>query len=179
MLFLKVIDTQRFISLKGLQPIKQNVQCSHSIPMQFRSLSEKAVITQITSSIQTITLSVVITTITLSFFLTLFLQQLWGMINTMQISTHVSLLSINLPPNILDFLSSLFNIVTFNFIDVPSYLQYIFFLSNPSAYPQYNESFNFLGYNGSNWLYNIGMPIFIIISYFGFIVIYLLLKIIS
>lgn len=44
------------------------------------------------------------------------LQYLWGMINTLQLLTHTPLFSINMPANVMLFLSDIYGIVNFNLL---------------------------------------------------------------
>ena len=46
-------------------------------------------------------------------------------------------------------------------------------------YPEYNELFTFLGYDNSNIIYLIGLPIILLIIYVALVIIYLLTTIIK
>jgi hypothetical protein len=54
----------------------------------------------VSSNMQTFVTSAIIASLTLNLFLTMFLQQLWGLINTLQFVIHVPLLAVNVPPNV-------------------------------------------------------------------------------
>lgn len=96
------------------------------------------------------------------------------MINTLQLILHVPLFSIDLPANAQYFLQTLFNVVTFDFLDTNPKIQYLFQLRDPEEYPAFNDRFDFLGYSTTNSLYNIGLPVFFIMLYMGMLSFYLL-----
>ncbi len=103
--------------------------------------------------------------LTLNLLLTIALQQLWGMINSLQLELHIPLFKIALPPNILTFFQALFNVMTFDFFNTSDVLQRMFSLRGESAYPAFNERFEFLGYGTTNVIYNMGLPMFFIMGY--------------
>lgn len=96
------------------------------------------------------------------------------MINTLQFILHIPLLSITLPPNMMTFFQTLFNVITFDFYDTSPKLQYVFSLKDESDYTAYNDRFDMLGYSTSNTLYNVGMPVFFILFYLVLLTTYLI-----
>jgi hypothetical protein len=98
------------------------------------------------------------------------------MINTLQFILHVPLLSIPLPPNVMTFFKALFNVITFDFINTDPKIQAVFALKDDDSYPPYNDKFDLLGYSTSNTLYNVGLPVFGILLYFGLLLLYLIVR---
>lgn len=72
-------------------------------------------------------------------------------------------------------LTNLFNIATFDFLDCADKLRFLFDLQSLDQYPPYNDSFNLLGYNFNNVLLNIGLPVFFVMGYLGFVGFYILI----
>ena len=101
----------------------------------------------------------------LNLFLTLLLQQLWSMINNLQLILHVPLFTILLPPNVMTFFQALIKVVTMDFFDMSLKLQAIFSLPDESTYEAYNDRFDLLGYSTTNTIYNLGMPVFYLMWY--------------
>ena len=98
------------------------------------------------------------------------------MINTLQFILHVPLFSMSLPANIMIVFQALFNMITFDYIDTNDKLKAVFGLSDASDYPAYNDKFDMLGYSTTNTLYNIGLPIFMMLVYFSLLIVYLVLQ---
>lgn len=55
--------------------------------------------------------------------------------------------------------------MTFDPFNSQYFLQIIFQIEDEDNYPPYNDRFDFLGYNSSNFIYLIGPPIFVFMFY--------------
>lgn len=113
-----------------LTPIPSGTVALKSVPKQIKSEEDKILVESVSSTASMLVTGIVVTTITLNLFLMMSLQELWGMINTMQLVLHIPLMSLSIPANALLFFQSLISIVTFNVVDVSAYLQEIFFLKD-------------------------------------------------
>ena len=94
----------------------------------------------------------------MSFTLGFSLQQLWGMINALQLILYVPLFNISFPVLVAQTIYAFQNIIQFDVLDVSPDLEKVFQLPPSSIYPSYNTNFANLGYN-SNFIYNINLPI--------------------
>jgi len=67
-------------------------------------------------------------------------------------------------------------VITFDPVDSDLYLEKTFDLQDEDDYEPFNDNFEFLGYESSNFIYLIGMPIFHIFLYIILCVLYVILK---
>ncbi|CDW88273.1 UNKNOWN [Stylonychia lemnae] len=114
--------------------------------------------------------------VAMSFTLGISLQLLWGMINTLQLISHTPLFNIQYPIHVKIFIQALFSILNLDIFDVEKDLQVIFDLKENDDYPEYNELFTFLGYDNSNFIYLIGLPIIFILIYTALILAFFILS---
>ncbi|CDW89609.1 UNKNOWN [Stylonychia lemnae] len=78
---------------------------------------------------------------------------------------HTPLFSIGYPGHVLIFIQALFSIINLDIFNVAKDLKNFFKLKAIDEYSEYNDRFAFLGYDNSNFIYLIGMPIFFLIIY--------------
>lgn len=103
------------------------------------------------------------------------LQALWDMINNLQLVSHTPLFNIAYTANILMFLKTLVALSNFNLFNVNSWIETVFKLKPEEEYDSYNYYFDFLGYECTNFIYLLGLPIFLIFVYFGLMLIYIVI----
>lgn len=89
--------------------------------------------------------------------------------------SHTPLFSIPYPAIIQDFLRAIFDVVTFDPFNSATYLEIIFELKDVNDYDAYNDRYEFVGYNTSNFVYSIGPPIFVLMFNISLVFIYLLI----
>ena len=62
-----------------------------------------------------------------------------------------------MPANSCTFLAQLMKILTFDIFDISSFHKKLYSLKDPDAYPPYNDNFEMMTYDNSNFIYNMGM----------------------
>eukprot|EP00347_Sterkiella_histriomuscorum_P021357 403334267 len=90
------------------------------------------------------------------------LQALWGMIKGLQLLTHLPLMNLIMPANLLCFYSLMNDIANFNLISTDSFANDFIKIDEESDYA-INYSFAFMGYNSVNLITNLGMLFYLII----------------
>ena len=60
-------------------------------------------------------------------------------------------------------------------MDTGDTFQKIFQLKDPEEYPPYNDKFDFLGYSTSNFIYNIGTPLYMVMLFLLYLFVYLII----
>lgn len=112
-------------------------------------------------------------------FMAASMQFLWGMVNTIQMMTHLSLLSLTFPSNCLSLYKIIINIANFEFLDSEGILNKMFFNQFDEEEESFNTKFDLLGYGALNMIMNLGtgfiiflltmMLIFVLIVFYRFL----------
>jgi hypothetical protein len=84
------------------------------------------------------------------------LSEIWLLVNTLQLIVNIPLLDITLPSNVMTFVSALQDTLSFNIIPVDQIHQKIYNLKDDYMYTAVNSNYQILGYNSSNFIYNMG-----------------------
>eukprot|EP00347_Sterkiella_histriomuscorum_P008002 403346742 len=90
------------------------------------------------------------------------LQSIWGMINGLQLLTHLPLMNLNMPANLICFYSLINDIASFDLIPTDSFTDDIMEFDEDSDYA-FNNSFDFMGYQSVNLITNLGLFFYIIL----------------
>ncbi|CDW87921.1 UNKNOWN [Stylonychia lemnae] len=86
------------------------------------------------------------------------IQQLWGMINSFQLITHIPLMGINTPANVAIFYSFILDVSSFQFFDVEKINSFIFDYDSDSLDDStYNPYYERMGYSSTNLIRNLGL----------------------
>ncbi|CDW77305.1 UNKNOWN [Stylonychia lemnae] len=154
----------------------QLIQVFKLIPPQEQNLEFNSIINDITTN----TISTVLYgSIGINMLIGTSLQLVWGMVNTLQLVSHTPLFSIPYTAEILIFLKAVFTVVTFDPFNSSQHLQKIFQLRPVDEYEDFNDRFEFLGYDNSNFIYLIGPPILLLIFNIGLILIFALIRLVK
>jgi len=97
------------------------------------------------------------------------LQMLWSLVNTLQLVTHVALFSIVLPSNLLTFYSILIEAANFELLPSESIINSI--LSFREEDPSHSVNFELMGYESSNAIKNLGSVFLVFCFSLGMIVV--------
>eukprot|EP00347_Sterkiella_histriomuscorum_P020610 403337151 len=90
------------------------------------------------------------------------LQSLWGMIKGLQLLTHLPLMNLNMPANLICFYSLINDIASFNLIPTDSFTDDLMEFDEDNDYAL-NNSFEFMGYQSVNSITNLGLLFYIIL----------------
>ena len=67
------------------------------------------------------------------------MQELWGMIGTMQVIVHLPLIYVNFPANAVNFYGFILDVAKFQMFNVESFMQFLFYFDE--SFP-YNDQFD-------------------------------------
>jgi len=117
------LNSKLFVSAATAEPFDiELASTEEDIPVQFRSLDEKEAIEQYSLAASALLQALFYGSLAVNLVAFTSLQFLWGLINALQLAIHIPILDINLPPNVLVFLQTLFNIINFDLFDTESNL---------------------------------------------------------
>jgi hypothetical protein len=121
--------------------IAQSSNVSGQVPRQLLRDGKKAIDL---SKIAQASLWALIGSVLLSFILKKVLDSLLGLVRSLSIITHLTLIAVQYPENVSLFFNSLFDLVTFELINTEDLYPKIFEFTNMKAY---SPQFDSLGYN--------------------------------
>jgi hypothetical protein len=142
-------------------------------------MKEYQLVQAMSTVVATVLQSTIYGSMALSFTLGTTLQYLWGLVNTLQLVTHTPLFDINLPANLQLFLTTIFSVVNFDILAPSSVLRVVFDLAHEDEYEPYNENFELLGYDNSNFIYLVGSPLIYIAIYVVGVVFYFIMHLLD
>ena len=86
----------------------------------------------------------------LQVFMSVSMQLLWGMVNTLQLVIHMNMLSVMMPANVQFFFSFIVNIVNFKIIPTKDIINKIIGVKDQLKKPDVSPEFQQTGYESSN-----------------------------
>ena len=115
----------------------------------------------------------------LQIFMSVSMQLLWGMVNTLQLVIHMNMLSVMIPANVQFFLSFVVNIVNFKIVPTKDIINSLLGLKDKmkksDVYPEFQQT----GYESSNMAQNLGLLLLAIIGLVVVVGLVLLLRLLA
>lgn len=117
----------------------------------------------------------------LQLFMSVSMQLLWGMVNTLQLVIHMNMLTVLIPANVQFFFSFIVNIVNFKVVPTDTIINTIFsfkeeFSSNSTAKGEVSPEFKSSGYTSTNLLRNLGL---LFLAIMGVVLVIIIVKLLS
>ena len=115
----------------------------------------------------------------LQVFMSVSMQLLWGMVNTLQLVIHMNMLSVMMPANVQFFFSFIVNIVNFKIIPTKDIINKIIGVKDQLKKPDVSPEFQQTGYESSNLMQNLGLLLLAFMALVGIIAIVLILRLLA
>jgi len=115
----------------------------------------------------------------LQIFMSVSMQLLWGMVNTLQLVIHMNMLSVMIPANAQFFLSFIVNIVNFKIIPTKDIINSLLGLKDKMKKSDVSPEFQQTGYESSNMAQNLGLLLLAVIGLLVVVGLVLLLRLLA
>ena len=115
----------------------------------------------------------------LQIFMSVSMQLLWGMVNTLQLVIHMNMLSVMIPANVQFFLSFVVNIVNFKIVPTKDIINSLLGLKDKMKKSDVSPEFQQTGYESSNMAQNLGLLLLAIIGLVVVVGLVLLLRLLA
>jgi hypothetical protein len=115
----------------------------------------------------------------LQIFMSVSMQLLWGMVNTLQLVIHMNMLSVMIPANVQFFLSFVVNIVNFKIIPTKDIINSLLGLKDKMKKSDVSPEFQQTGYESSNMAQNLGLLLLAFIGLVAVVGVVLLLRLLA
>jgi len=115
----------------------------------------------------------------LQVFMSVSMQLLWGMVNTLQLVIHMNMLSVMMPANVQFFFSFIVNIVNFKIIPTKDIINKIVGAKDKLKESDVSPEFQQTGYESTNLMQNLGLLLLAFIGLACLIALVLLLRLLA
>ena len=115
----------------------------------------------------------------LQIFMSVSMQLLWGMVNTLQLVIHMNMLSVMIPANVQFFFGFIVNIVNFKIVPTKDIINKIIGVKDQLKKSDVSPEFQQTGYESSNLMQNLGLLILAFMGLVALIGLVLLLRLLA